>query len=164
MHLFDVNIPGKITFTESDTFGPGNDLNTFDTPYGKIGLGICYDVRFYEICGIYQRMGCTMLFFPSAFGLVTGSAHWELYARTRALDNQLYVSMCSPARNTSAEYVCWGNSSVGNPYGQIIAKADLNEEILYADVDLEKMAEVRAGLPYLSQKRNELYELKYLKN
>ena len=91
--------------------------------------------------------------------MTTGPAHWELLARARAMDNQMYVAVVSPARNNDADYKAWGYSSVANPYGEIIAKAECGEEIVYADIDLDKMRETRANLPYLSQKRKDLYDV-----
>ena len=91
-------------------------------------------MRFGEMAAIYQKRGCTMIFYPGAFGLTTGPAHWELLTRSRALDNQLYVAAISPARNPDAEIVVWGYSTMVNPYGEIICKAGLNEEIVYADI------------------------------
>lgn len=88
------------------------------------------------MAAIYQKRGCTMIFYPGAFGLTTGPAHWELLTRSRALDNQLYVAAISPARNPEAEIVVWGYSTMVNPYGEIICKAGLNEEIVYADIGI----------------------------
>ena len=102
--------------------------------YGKIGIGICYDIRFVELAALYQKKGCHMIYYPGAFNMTTGPAHWELLARGRATDNQLYVAVVSPARNLDADYKAWGFSSVANPYGEIIAKADVGEEIIYADI------------------------------
>lgn len=162
MHLFDIDIPGKITFKESTNLSPGNDLTFFDTPYGRIGIGICYDIRFAELAGLYQRKNCSMIYYPGAFNMTTGPAHWELLIRSRSVDNQLYVSAISPARSQDADYKAWGYSTISNPYGEIIAKAGYNEEIIYADIDIHKLKETRANLPYLSQKRNDIYDLRQL--
>jgi omega-amidase len=155
-----VSIKGKITFKESTNLSPGNELTTFDTPYGRIGIGICYDIRFAELAGLYQRKGCSMIYYPGAFNMTTGPAHWELLIRSRSVDNQLYVAAVSPARCQDADYKAWGFSSVSNPYGEIIAKADSSEEVVYADIDLDRLKEIRANLPYLSQKRNDIYDLR----
>ncbi|CAF0782839.1 unnamed protein product [Brachionus calyciflorus] len=160
VHLFDIDIPGKITFKESTNLSPGNQLTVVDTPYGKIGIGICYDIRFAEMAGLYQKKGCSMIFYPGAFNLTTGPAHWELLIRSRAVDNQVFVAAVSPARCNEADYKAWGHSSMSNPYGEIICKAGADEEIVYADIDMEKLNEVRGNIPYLKQKRNDLYELK----
>lgn len=161
MHLFDIDIPGKVTFKESTNLTAGNDLTTFDTPYGKIGVAICYDLRFAELAGLYQQAGCSMLVYPGAFNMTTGPAHWELLIRGRSVDNQLYVAGVSPARDTSADYTAYGCSMVSSPYGEIVARADGgDEQIVYAEVSSALIDETRTNLPYLSQKRDDLYELR----
>ncbi|KAF9451233.1 putative nitrilase [Macrolepiota fuliginosa MF-IS2] len=104
VHLFDIDIPGKITFKESETLTGGNTTNFFDTEFARIGLGICYDVRFPELAMISARQGCQVLIYPGAFNLTTGPLHWELLQRSRAVDNQVFMGMCSPARDLTAGY------------------------------------------------------------
>ncbi|XP_061484210.1 omega-amidase NIT2 isoform X2 [Rhineura floridana] len=157
IHLFDINVPGKIQFQESETLSPGDRFSVFDTPYCKIGLGICYDIRFAELAQIYTQKGCQLLVYPGAFNLTTGPAHWELLQRGRAVDNQVYVATASPARDEKASYIAWGHSTVVNPWGEVIAKAAMEETVIYADIDLKKLAEVRQQIPILSQKRSDLY-------
>ena len=164
MHLFDIDVPGKITFKESDALTAGDDFTTFETPFAKVGLGICYDIRFADLAQIYARdFGCQLMLYPGAFNMTTGPAHWELLARARALDNQVYVATPSPARDESAGYVAWGHSSVIDPWGRVVAKAGHGEEIVYADVNLDYMAEVRQQVPITLQRRKELYEVRRLK-
>jgi len=115
VHLFDIDIPGKITFKESETLTGGTTLNLFDTEFARIGLGICYDVRFPEMAMISARQGCHVLIYPGAFNTTTGPLHWELLQRSRAVDNQIFFSMCSPARNLNASYHAWGHSMVVDP-------------------------------------------------
>ncbi|XP_057875194.1 omega-amidase NIT2 [Melospiza georgiana] len=157
VHLFDINVPGKIQFKESETLSPGNSFSVFDTPYCKVGLGICYDMRFAEMAQIYGQKGCQLLIYPGAFNMTTGPAHWELLQRGRAVDNQLYVATVSPARDEKASYVAWGHSTVVNPWGEVIAKAGAEETVVYTDIDLKKLAEIRQQIPILSQKRSDLY-------
>ncbi|NWI13184.1 NIT2 amidase, partial [Crypturellus soui] len=178
IHLFDIDVPGKIQFKESETLSPGNTFSTFDTPYCRVGLGICYDMRFAELAQIYGQKGCQLLVYPGAFNLTTGPVHWELLQRARnvtdfpsplsfcehrALDNQVYVATASPARDENATYVAWGHSTVVNPWGEVIAKAGTEESILYADIDLKKLAEIREQIPVLKQKRNDLYGMEVKK-
>lgn len=103
-HLFDLCLP-KMTYRESDTFSAGNKLATFDTPFGRFGLAICYDLRFAEIAMLAARQGCVGVFYPAAFNTHTGPLHWELLQRARALDNQIYIATCSCARDETAKYV-----------------------------------------------------------
>ena len=91
-----------------------------------------------------------------------GPVHWELLAKGRALDNQVYVASVSPARNTSAGYVAWGHSTVVDPYGTVVASAAEAEEIVYADIDLNHVEAIRSQIPVTFQRRNDVYELKQL--
>lgn len=159
IHLLDLNIPGAIVFQESDCLSPGSSFTTFDLPHCKIGLGICYDMRFPELARIYSKLGCQVLLYPGAFNMTTGPAHWELLQRCRALDNQVYVVTVSPARDPSASYVAWGHSSVVNPWGQVVSTCEEKEAIVYADLDMEYVTKVRQMIPVLNRKRNDLYEV-----
>jgi len=158
VHLFDIDIPGGQKFTESDVLSPGNDLTTFDLNEDwKIGIGICYDLRFFEMSAAYARLGCNLLIYPGAFNMTTGPKHWELLIRGRANDHQLYVAACSPARDEGALYVAWANSTVCDPWGQVVAKAEHGEEIVYADMDSTVVETVRAAIPTSKQKREDVY-------
>ena len=159
VHLFDIDVPGKITFKESDTLSPGNSVTVFDTPYGKIGVGICYDIRFPELSMLMKKQGAKILLFPGAFNLTTGPAHWELLQRARAVDNQLYVAAASPARGPEGGYQAWGHSTVVSPWGEVVATCDHDEAIVYADVDLENVEEMRRNIPTTHQSRSDMYEL-----
>ncbi|XP_028259647.1 omega-amidase NIT2 isoform X2 [Parambassis ranga] len=150
IHLFDINVPGKICFQESETLSPGNT-------YCKVGVGICYDMRFAELAQIYSRKGCQLLVYPGAFNMTTGPAHWELLQRARALDNQVFVATASPARDESASYVAWGHSTVVSPWGEVISKAGPEEAIIYADIDLQYLSDIRQQIPITVQRREDLY-------
>jgi omega-amidase len=158
VHLFDIDIPGKITFKESETLTGGKTLSFFDTEFARIGLGICYDVRFPEMATIAARKGCHLAIYPGAFNLTTGPLHWELLQRARAMDNEIYFSMCSPARDLSADYHAWGHSMVVNPMAAVIAEAGENEEIVYAHIDPNIFHETRAGIPVTVQRRFDVYD------
>lgn len=166
MHLFDINVPGKIAFKESDSLTAGDEACIVDTPWGFMGVGICYDIRFPELAMIMRTRGCRMLFYPGAFNMVTGPAHWELLQRARAVDNQLFVIACSPARISASEsssnpkaYVAWGHSSVVSPWGDIVACAATEEETIFAELDFEIVDTMRANIPCWMQKRNDVYEV-----
>lgn len=159
VHLFDIDIPGKIKFIESETLSPGNNFSYFDTPLCRIGIGICYDIRFAEMAQIYAKKGCKLLIYPGAFNMTTGPAHWELLTRARALDNQLYVATVSPARDENASYVAWGHSSAVSPWGEVVATTGHEENIVYVDIDLALVDQVRGQIPISVQKRNDLYEV-----
>lgn len=161
VHLFDINVPGRITFKESDSLTPGQSPTLVDTPWGCIGVGICYDIRFPEYAMLLRKKGAKILVYPGAFNMVTGPAHWELLQRARAVDNQLFVATCSPARDisNSGGYVAWGHSTVVSPWGEILAKADENEAVVFAELEMSKADEMRENIPCWKQKRDDLYEL-----
>jgi len=159
MHLFNIDIPGKIRFQESETLSPGKDFTMVDTPYCKIGVGICYDIRFAELAQVYARNDCKLLIYPGAFNMTTGPAHWELLQRARAVDNQVYVAAVSPARDEKANYVAWGHSTCVNPWGDVIATTEHSEDIVYVDIDLQRLEEVRSQVPVTVQRRNDLYDV-----
>jgi len=162
MHLFDINIPNKITFKESDALTAGDTFTVIETPYCKIGLGICYDIRFPDLAQIYARNhGCQLLVYPGAFNMTTGPAHWELLAKGRALDNQVFVATVSPARDEAADYTAWGHSTVVDPFASVVASAaGGEEEIVYADIDLDHLQSIRSQIPVTLQRRTDLYETK----
>jgi len=159
VHLFDIDVPGKIRFVESETLTAGNSLTILDTEFCKIGVGICYDIRFAELALLYCAQGAKFLVYPGAFNMTTGPPHWELLQRGRALDNQLYVATVSPARDPNADYTAWGHSSVVNPWGEVIATTDEKPNIVYADIALSRVDEVRSQIPVLQQKRKDIYEV-----
>ncbi|KAF8226206.1 carbon-nitrogen hydrolase [Tricholoma matsutake] len=157
VHLFDIDIPGKIKFKESETLTGGKNMNFFDTDFARIGLGICYDIRFPELAMISARQGCHVLIYPGAFNMTTGPLHWELLQRGRAVDNQVYFSMCSPARDMSVGYHAWGHSMIVDPMGKVVNEAAEGEEIIYGRIDPEMMEDARSGIPVTRQRRFDVY-------
>ncbi|CAL8255402.1 unnamed protein product [Merluccius merluccius] len=160
IHLFDIDVPGKIRFQESETLSPGSAFSVFETPFCKVGVGICYDIRFAEMAQLYSKMGCELLVYPGAFNMTTGPAHWELLQRARALDNQLYVATASPARDETSSYIAWGHSTVVNPWGEVISSTGSEEAVVYAEIDLQYLADVRQQIPVTVQRRDDLYAVK----
>jgi len=160
VHLFDIDVPGRMTFKESDTLSAGETPTVFDTPWGRVGLGICYDVRFGEYAHVLMQRGAKMLIFPGAFNMTTGPAHWELLARARAVDNQLWVAVCSPARSKDGKgYQAWGHSSVVSPWGRVVATTEHHPDIVVADVEMSEAEEMRRNIPTSTQKRKDIYQV-----
>ncbi|KJZ78748.1 hypothetical protein HIM_02139 [Hirsutella minnesotensis 3608] len=158
VHLFDIDIPGKITFRESDVLSPGNKITLVNFPeYGIIAVAICYDVRFPELATIAARHGAFALIYPGAFNLTTGELHWKLLARARAVDNQLFVAMCSPARDMDASYNAWGHSVIVDPMARILAEADEKESIIESELDGAVLLEARRNIPLNNQRRFDVY-------
>ncbi|KAL7635231.1 UNVERIFIED_CONTAM: hypothetical protein RMT77_014218 [Armadillidium vulgare] len=159
IHLFDIDIPGGITFKESETLSPGNSLATFEVLGFKVGLGICYDVRFAELAQIYSKMGCHLLVYPGAFNMTTGPLHWELLQRGRAVDNQVYIATASLARDTSGSFIAWGHSTVVDPMGKILATSEEKEDVVYCELDLKHLNKVRKMIPITFQRRSDVYDI-----
>jgi omega-amidase len=156
IHLFDIDMPGMV-FKESDTLSPGNEMTIIDTEYGKIGLGICYDMRFPELAMIASRKGCMAMIYPGAFNTTTGPLHWELLQRARAIDNQIYVAACSPARDLEAGYQAWGHSTIVDPMANIIATCQEDEAIVVGEIDSDLLTKARSSIPVSSQRRFDVY-------
>ncbi|CAA0829309.1 Omega-amidase-chloroplastic [Striga hermonthica] len=159
IHLFDIDIPGKMTFKESKTLTAGETPTIVDTDVGRIGIGICYDIRFQELAAIYAARGAHLICYPGAFNMTTGPLHWELLQRARAADGQLYVATCSPARDTGSSYVAWGHSTLVGPYGEVLATTEHDETTVIAEIDYSLIEQRRTYLPFQSQRRGDLYQL-----
>lgn len=157
MHLFDIDVKGGMRFKESETLTAGNDFTTIVIDGHKIGIGICYDIRFEEMARLYRNEGCEMIIYPAAFNLTTGPLHWELLQRARANDNQLYVVTTSPARDPNADYVAYGHSMIVDPWAKVLKAAGDGEETITADIDFTLVEQVRQQIPVFSQRRIDLY-------
>ncbi|ATW23904.1 carbon-nitrogen hydrolase family protein [Candidatus Formimonas warabiya] len=159
VHLFDIDVKGGQYFKESDTLSAGNEATVFDTPFGRMGLIICYDIRFPELARLLVAKGAKFIIVPGAFNMTTGPAHWEILFRTRALDNQVYMMGAAPARNEEAAYVSYGNSIIVDPWGKVVQRMDGEENILIEDLEPAKIERVRTELPLLKHLRQDLYTL-----
>lgn len=159
VHLFDIDVKGGQTFKESDTLTAGDSDTVFDTEFGKMGVMLCFDIRFPELSRMMVNDGARIVFVPAAFNMTTGPAHWELSFRTRALDNQIYMVGCAPARDVSAGYISWGHSIVTDPWGRVTDMLDEKKGILLAELDMDYEEQVREELPLLKSRRKDIYQL-----
>ena len=164
VHLFDIDIKGKIKFKESEVLSYGNSFTVVDTPYLKIGVAICYDIRFPEQLRMMTLAGAKLILVPAAFNTTTGPAHWDILFRTRALDNQVYIAGTSPARSMESSYVAYGHSLVVDPYGKITNQLDEKEGVLISTLDLDYLDQVREELPLLKHRRTDLYKIELMKD
>lgn len=162
MHLFDVDIPGGISFQESSVVAPGNDVTVFDTTYGRFGVAICYDMRFPELMRLMVQEGAEMILVPAAFNTTTGPAHWHETIKMRAVDNQVHFAAAAPARNTEATYPAYGFSKIVDPWGTVLAETDEKENIISARISPERQETVRQQLPLLKHRRHDIYRLEKL--
>lgn len=160
LHMFDVNIQNGtyFSFQESLVITRGEAVTVFDTIYGKMGLCICYDVRFPELFSKMTALGAKVIFVPAAFSSTTGPKHWELLLRSRAMDNQIYVGGISPSVDSEGGFRPYGNTMLTNPWGEVVAKAPAAETIIYGDLDFDYLQKIRNELPLLKHKRPELYK------
>ena len=160
MHLFDIAVEGGQYFKESDTLSAGNTITTFETEFGTMGLAICFDMRFEELCRCMALRGAKVMFAPSAFNMTTGPAHWELLFRQRAVDNQCFTVAVSPARDENGSYVAYGNSLAVDPWGTVLSRCGGEACVQIVELDLSKIDSVRRQLPILSARRTDLYEMR----
>ena len=157
-HLFDIDVKGGVRMMESDTLTAGDDVTVIDTEFGKIGIAVCYDVRFEDLFMNMALKGAHTIFLPAAFTTVTGPLHWELLMRARAIDNEVYFAAISPGRNPEGPYQAFGHTMFIDPWAKVLAEAGTGEEIVYAEADLDYLETVRAQLPVLRHRRPELYK------
>lgn len=158
-HLFDIDVPGIVTFLESEVLSPGDKATVVETEFGKVGIAICYDIRFPELFGKMALLGAKVIILPAAFSIPTGEAHWEISLRARALDNQVYLLACAPARDENGIYQAYGGSGIIDPWGTVVTLANEGETIVYGEIDIDRVDEVRQQLPLLKHRRPELYKL-----
>lgn len=156
-HLFDINVPGGQVFAESDTFTAGDRATVFDTPWGKAGLCVCFDMRFSELATAMTLAGARFIVVPAAFNMTTGPAHWETMFRQRAVDNQLYTIGVAPARDCGGPYVSYGHSIVCSPWGTVEYQAGYDECIGIVRIDPAEDDRIRAQLPILSSRKPGIY-------
>ncbi|RDW94133.1 carbon-nitrogen hydrolase family protein [Aspergillus mulundensis] len=159
IHLFDVDIKGGPVLKESSSVEKGNEiLPPFDTVLGRVGLAICFDLRFPEISLALKRQNAQIITYPSAFTVPTGRAHWETLLRSRAIETQSYVIAAAQAGPHNEKRRSYGHSMIVNPWGEIVAKlGDEYEEpqIAIGDIDLDLLAKVRREMPLL--RRTDIY-------
>lgn len=159
MHLFDIDVEGGQKFKESDTLTPGSSVTVFETEFCRIGLAICYDLRFPELARLMVDEGAKILVIPAAFNMTTGPAHWEVLFRNRALDNQAYVLGVAPARDPEGPYVSYGHSLAVSPWGDVLTMLEAAPGMVMVELDLDYVDKVRRELPLLQHRRKDVYTL-----
>jgi deaminated glutathione amidase len=153
IHLFDVDLPGRVTVKESEVKLAGAEVVSARTPRGTVGLSVCYDLRFPEL---YRRLafaGAEILTVPSCFTFPTGEAHWDALLRARAIENQAYVIAPAQFGTNVHGFSDYGNSMIVDPWGRVIARASDQEGVVLAPIDLEYLLRVRRELPALGHAR-----------
>jgi predicted amidohydrolase len=154
IHMFDVDLPTGERHRESAVYAPGERAVTADTPVGKLGLSVCYDVRFPELYRRLALAGAQVIAIPAAFTRPTGEAHWETLLRARAIETGAFVLAAAQGGVHQDGRGTWGRSTIVGPWGEILGKLDHDEPgVLMADLDLEASAKARAAIPNLVNAR-----------
>jgi deaminated glutathione amidase len=149
IHLFDVTLPNGDVYRESDLYDAGTRMVMADTAHGKIGLSICYDVRFPALYRHYAHSGAEILFIPAAFTVPTGEAHWHVLMRARAIENGCYVVAAAQTGTHAGGRKTYGHSVIIDPWGRVLADAGTDVGFIMADIDLKLVHETRAQIPSL---------------
>ncbi|NWI16400.1 NIT1 amidase, partial [Crypturellus soui] len=157
-HLCDVELEGRVSMRESSFTNAGAEIvPPVSTPAGKLGLAICYDLRFPELSQALRRAGADILTFPSAFTTTTGSAHWEVLLRARAIESQCYVVAAAQTGRHHEQRASYGHSLVVDPWGAVVAQCSDGPGLCFAEIDLELVQRVRREMPVQSHRRPDLY-------
>lgn len=149
IHLFDVDIPGGAQFQESATVERGTEVVVVETPWARVGLSICYDLRFPELYRALVRQGARVVIVPAAFTLHTGKDHWRPLLQARAIENQVYVLAAGQYGRANEKRVSWGHSMIVDPWGTVLAEAPDREAVILAELDLAYQDKIRRELPCL---------------
>lgn len=151
IHLFDATPPDGVPYRESDTVEGGTTPVSVDTPLGKLGLSICYDLRFPEL---YRALDAALLFVPSAFTVPTGAAHWHVLLRARAIENQAFVIAPAQVGEHGGGRRSYGHSLIVDPWGEVISEVEDNQPgFALARLDRARLDDVRRMLPALTHRR-----------
>lgn len=160
IHLCDMSARPGSRSQESDRILPGSEVVVADTELGKIGMAICYDMRFPELFRLMALQGAKIVCLPASFGMTTGCAHWEVMLRTMAIHNHCYVLASGQCGTTKGGLVRWGHSMIVDPWGTVIAEAGQEREaLLTAEIDLDYTDELKDRLGSLTNRREDVYRL-----
>ncbi|GGK08060.1 carbon-nitrogen hydrolase family protein [Pseudomonas matsuisoli] len=154
LHLFDVDVAdARGRYRESDDFAFGDHIVVVDTPVGRLGMTVCYDLRFPELYSALRNAGAELISVPSAFTSVTGKAHWEVLVRARAVETQCYLLAAAQGGTHPGPRETHGHSMIVDPWGTVITEHDLGEAILVADRDSVQQQSIRARMPVVCHQR-----------
>lgn len=153
IHMFDVDLATGESWRESNAYAAGEEVITVETPVGRLGLAICYDIRFPALFEELGRRNCDIIAIPAAFTVPTGEAHWHLLQRTRAIEASAYVVAAAQTGRHEDGRSTYGHSLVVDPWGQVLLDMDGEAGLGFAEIDPARIAEVRAQLPSLANRR-----------
>ncbi len=154
LHVYDVDLPTGERWRESAAIRPGDDAVVADTPWARLGLTICYDIRFPQLYRALAKAGAAMISVPAAFTVPTGEAHWETLLRARAIETGCWILAPAQAGAHEDGRRTWGRSTVVGPWGEVVAKLDHDQPgVLFATLDFDAVARARDAVPQLTHDR-----------
>jgi len=154
LHLFDVEVPNDgVRYRESDDYAFGNQVTLADTPFGRVGLSICYDLRFPELFTALRAGGAEIICLPAAFTAVTGTAHWEVLLRARAIETQCYLLAAGQGGNHPGKRQTHGHSMIIDPWGEVLAERAAGSGVVFAGRDAALQRSIRERMPLDKQRR-----------
>jgi predicted amidohydrolase len=154
IHMFDVNLPGGESYRESALYRPGSEAVVADLPFGRLGLSVCYDVRFPALFQALATSGAAVLAVPAAFTKTTGEAHWHVLLRARAIETGSYVVSAAQGGHHEDGRDTYGHSMIIDPWGRILAEAGTEPGVILAEIDTGQSADARARIPALANRRD----------
>jgi predicted amidohydrolase len=153
IHMFDVDLEGGESYRESRTYRPGEQAVLADLPWGRLGVTICYDLRFPALYRALAEAGATMLTVPSAFTVQTGEAHWHVLNRARAIENGSFLFAAAQCGKHESRRETYGHSLIVDPWGRILAEGGVEPGVVMAEIDLGEVANARSRIPSLQHGR-----------
>ncbi len=154
IHMFDVDLPGGESYKESRNYEPGKQAVLVDLPWGALGLTICYDLRFPHLHRALAKAGAKFIAIPSAFTRHTGEAHWHTLLRARAIETQCFVFAAAQGGRHEHGRETYGHSLIVSPWGQVLAEGGIHPGVVFADIDLQVLEDVRRRVPSLEHDRS----------
>lgn len=158
LHMFDVEVENTPSYKESDHNTAGNEIVLVDTELGRLGFAICYDLRFGEMFRIMALQGAQVIFLPASFTMNTGKDHWETLLRSRAIENGVYI-VAPNQMGKKTNMLAYGKSMIIDPWGNVIARASDKTGSILAEIDLDYLERVRRQIPFLENRRRDMYEV-----
>jgi len=153
IHMFDVDLAGGESYRESLLYRPGGEARFVDLPFARLGMTICYDVRFPQLYRSLAQSGATLIAIPAAFTKTTGEAHWHVLVRARAIETGSYVIAAAQAGSHEDGRETYGHSLTVDPWGRVLAEADVETGIILATIDPVESAAARGRIPSLANER-----------
>jgi predicted amidohydrolase len=153
LHMFDIELKNGESYRESDAIAPGDKAVTVETAWGKLGLSICYDLRFAALYRSLAQAGAEFITIPAAFTQTTGQAHWHTLVRARAIETGAFIIAPNQCGHHCDKRYSYGHSLIVDPWGEILADGGSEPGLIYADIDLNQVQKVRSRIPSLKNER-----------